>query len=153
MQAFKNFTAMVAPLDRANVDTDQITPKQFLKAVVRTGLKKGLFCDWRLNPDGTENKDFELNKPRFQGASILVTRTNFGCGSSREHAVWALRDYGFRAVVSPRFADIFHNNSIKNGFLPITLHDADVEDIFRATGDYEPYLLAIAPVKTLASET
>ena len=121
MQAFKSFTGMVAPLDRANVDTDQIIPKQFLKAVVRTGLKKGLFIDWRLNPDGTENKDFVLNKPRYQGASILVARNNFGCGSSREHAVWALDDAGFRAVIAPEFADIFHNNCLKNGFLPITL--------------------------------
>jgi 3-isopropylmalate/(R)-2-methylmalate dehydratase small subunit len=152
MEPFKNFTAMVAPLDRANVDTDQIIPKQFLKAVVRTGLKKGLFFDWRLNPDGAENKDFELNKSRFQGASILVTRTNFGCGSSREHAVWALRDYGFRAVIAPGFADIFHNNCLKNGFLPITLPEPDVEHIFRATGDYEAYRLTIDLEKQTVSD-
>ncbi len=121
MQKFKNFTGMVAPLDRANVDTDQIIPKQFLKAVVRAGMGKGLFIDWRRNPDGTENKDFSLNKPRFQGASILVARKNFGCGSSREHAVWALEDAGFRAAIAPEFADIFHNNCLKNGFLPVTL--------------------------------
>jgi len=152
MEPFKNFTTMVAPLDRANVDTDQIIPKQFLKAVVRTGLKKGLFFDWRLNHDGTENKDFELNKSRFQGASILVTRTNFGCGSSREHAVWALRDYGFRAVIAPGFADIFHNNCLKNGFLPITLPDPDVDHIFRATGDYEAYRLTIDLEKQTVSD-
>ena len=152
MEPFKNFTAMVAPLDRANVDTDQIIPKQFLKAVVRTGLKKGLFFDWRRNPDGSENKNFELKKSRFQGASILVTRTNFGCGSSREHAVWALRDYGFRAVIAPGFADIFHNNCLKNGFLPITLADADVEHIFRATGDYEAYRLTIDLEKQTVSD-
>ncbi len=152
MEPFKNFTGMVAPLDRASVDTDQIIPKQFLKAVVRTGLKKGLFFDWRLNPDGSENKDFELNKPRFHGASILVTRTNFGCGSSREHAVWALRDYGFRAVIAPGFADIFHNNCLKNGFLPITLTDDDVEHIFRATGDYEAYRLTIDLEKQTVSD-
>jgi len=143
MQKFKNFSGMVAPLDRANVDTDQIIPKQFLKAVVRTGLKQGLFIDWRLNPDGSENKDFALNKPRYQGASILLARNNFGCGSSREHAVWALDDAGFRAVIAPGFADIFHNNCLKNGFLPITLPAGEVEHIFRATGDYEAYRLTI----------
>ncbi|MFZ0247762.1 3-isopropylmalate dehydratase small subunit [Candidatus Binatus sp.] len=152
MQAFKNFTGMVAPLDRANVDTDQIIPKQFLKAVVRTGLKKGLFIDWRLNPDGTENKDFALNKPRFQGASILVARNNFGCGSSREHAVWALDDAGFRAAIAPEFADIFHNNCLKNGFLPITLPAVEVEHIFRATGDYEAYRLTIDLEKQTVSD-
>ncbi len=143
MQAFKNFTGTVAPLDRANVDTDQIIPKQFLKAVVRTGLGRGLFFDWRRNPDGSDNKDFVINKPRYQGASILVARNNFGCGSSREHAVWALEDHGFRAVIAPQFADIFHNNSLKNGFLPITLKADEVEHIFRATGDYESYRLTI----------
>jgi 3-isopropylmalate/(R)-2-methylmalate dehydratase small subunit len=143
MQAFKNFTGMVAPLDRANVDTDQIIPKQFLKAVVRAGMGKGLFIDWKRNPDGSENKDFSLNKPRFQGASILVARKNFGCGSSREHAVWALEDAGFRAVISSEFADIFHNNCLKNGFLPVTLTADEVEHIFRATGDYEAYRLTI----------
>jgi 3-isopropylmalate/(R)-2-methylmalate dehydratase small subunit len=143
MRAFEKFTGTVAPLDRANVDTDQIIPKQFLKAVVRTGLGKGLFFDWRKNPDGTENKDFVINKARYQGASILVARNNFGCGSSREHAVWALEDHGFRAVISTQFADIFHNNSFKNGFLPITLKPDEVEHIFRATGDYESYRLTI----------
>src|SRR5208282_2076235 len=143
MQAFKNFTGIVAPLDRANVDTDQIIPKQFLKAVVRTGLRAGLFIYWFRNPAGTENKDFVLNKPRFQGASILAARNNFGCGSSREHAVWALDDAGFRAVIAPEFADIFHNNCLKNGFLPITLPAAEVEHIFRTTGDYEAYRLTI----------
>ena len=152
MQAFKNFTGMVAPLDRANVDTDQIIPKQFLKAVVRTGLKTGLFYDWRRNPDGSENKDFVLNKSRFQGASILVARANFGCGSSREHAVWALDDAGFRAVIAPAFADIFHNNSLKNGFLPIALPPDDVEHIFRATGDYEAYRLTIDLEKQTVSD-
>jgi 3-isopropylmalate/(R)-2-methylmalate dehydratase small subunit len=143
MQPFESFTGMVAPLDRANVDTDQIIPKQFLKAVVRAGMGKGLFIDWKRNPDGSENKDFALNKPRFQGASILVARKNFGCGSSREHAVWALHDAGFRAVISSEFADIFHNNCLKNGFLPVTLTADEVEHIFRATGDYEAYRLAI----------
>jgi 3-isopropylmalate/(R)-2-methylmalate dehydratase small subunit len=152
MQKFKNFTGMVAPLDRANVDTDQIIPKQFLKAVVRAGMGKGLFIDWRRNPDGTENKDFSLNKPRFQGASILVARKNFGCGSSREHAVWALEDAGFRAAIAPEFADIFHNNCLKNGFLPVTLTADEVEHIFRATGDYEAYRLAIDLEKQTVSD-
>jgi 3-isopropylmalate/(R)-2-methylmalate dehydratase small subunit len=152
MQAFKNFTGLVAPLDRANVDTDQIIPKQFLKAVVRTGLKKGLFIDWRRNPDGSENKDFALNKPRFRDASILVARNNFGCGSSREHAVWALDDAGFRAAIAPEFADIFHNNCLKNGFLPVTLTADEVEHIFRATGDYEAYRLTIDLEKQTVSD-
>ena len=152
MQPFESFTGMVAPLDRANVDTDQIIPKQFLKAVVRAGMGKGLFIDWKRNPDGSENKDFALNKPRFQGASILVARKNFGCGSSREHAVWALEDAGFRAVISSEFADIFHNNCLKNGFLPVTLTADEVEHIFRATGDYEAYRLAIDLEKQTVSD-
>jgi 3-isopropylmalate/(R)-2-methylmalate dehydratase small subunit len=152
MQPFKSFTGMVAPMDRANVDTDQIIPKQFLKAVVRAGMGKGLFIDWKRNPDGSENKDFALNKPRFQGASILVARKNFGCGSSREHAVWALHDAGFRAVISSEFADIFHNNCLKNGFLPVTLTADEVEHIFRATGDYEAYQLAIDLEKQTVSD-
>ncbi len=113
MKAFKNFTGLVAPLDRPNVDTDQIIPKQFLKAVVRSGLAKGLFFDWRNQPDS----QFVLNQPRFEKATILVARANFGCGSSREHAVWALADFGFRAVIAPSFADIFKNNCLKNGIL------------------------------------
>ncbi|HUO06262.1 MAG TPA: 3-isopropylmalate dehydratase small subunit [Candidatus Binataceae bacterium] len=152
MKAFKNFTGLVAPLDRANVDTDQIIPKQFLKAVVRSGLKKGLFFDWRLNSDGSENRDFVLNKPRYQGSSILVARNNFGCGSSREHAVWALDDFGFQAVIAPEFADIFHNNCFKNGMLPITLKPEEVEHIFRATADYEAYRLAIDLEKQTVSD-
>ncbi len=143
MHAFKNFTGMVAPLDRPNVDTDQIIPKQFLKAVVRSGLKRGLFYDWRLRPDGSEDPDFPLNRARYRGASILVARANFGCGSSREHAVWALDDFGFRAVIAPSFADIFHNNCFKNGLLPIELKDQEVEQIVRAAGDYEAYRLTI----------
>ena len=143
MQKFKNFTGMVAPLDRANVDTDQIIPKQFLKAVVRAGMGKGLFIDWRRNPDGTENKDFSLNKARFRGASILVARKNFGCGSSREHAVWALQDYGFRAVIAPSFADIFFNNCGKNGLLTIILKPEEVEAIFLALAKHPGYKLSV----------
>jgi 3-isopropylmalate/(R)-2-methylmalate dehydratase small subunit len=143
MRPFKSCTGLAAPLDRANVDTDQIIPKQFLKAVVRTGLSKGLFYDWRRNPDGSENPDFFLNRLRYRGATILVARHNFGCGSSREHAVWALDDAGFRAIIAPQFADIFHNNCFKNGVLPVTLKPEEVEHIFRATGDYESYRLTI----------
>ena len=143
MQAFKNFTGLVAPLDRSNVDTDQIIPKQFLKAVVRSGLKKGLFFDWRRRPDGSPDPDFVLNKPRYEGASILVARANFGNGSSREHAVWALADAGFRAVIGSSYADIFHNNSFKNGLLPVTLKPEEIEEIFRASAKYEGYHLSI----------
>jgi 3-isopropylmalate/(R)-2-methylmalate dehydratase small subunit len=143
MQAFKNFTGLIAPLDRSNVDTDQIIPKQFLKAVVRSGLKKGLFFDWRRRPDGSDDPDFVLNRARYDNASILVARANFGSGSSREHAVWALADAGFKAVIGESFADIFHNNSFKNGLLPIKLKPEEVEHIFRATADYEAYRLTI----------
>jgi len=129
MQAFKNFTGLVAPLDRPNVDTDQIIPKQFLKSVVRSGLAKGLFFDWRNQPDS----QFVLSQPRFEKANILVARANFGCGSSREHAVWALADFGFKAVVAPSFADIFKNNCLKNGILTIELKAAEVDAIFAAS--------------------
>jgi len=143
MQPFKSFTGMVAPLDRANVDTDQIIPKQFLKAVVKSGLKRGLFFDWRLRPDGSEDSDFPLNKPRFSGASILVSRQNFGGGSSREHAVWALDDFGFKAVIAPSFADIFRNNCLKNGVLPVVLTSEEIEALFKAVSKYEGYHLRI----------
>ena len=143
MQPFKGFAGIVAPLDRSNVDTDQIIPKQFLKAIVRSGLGKGLFFDWRRRPDGTPDPDFVLNKPRYQGASILVARANFGSGSSREHAVWALADAGFRAVVGSSYADIFHNNSFKNGLLPVTLKPEEIDEIFRACAKYEGYHLSI----------
>ena len=130
MKAFATFTGSVAPLDRAHVDTDQIIPKQFLKAITRSGLAQGLFFDWRLRPDGTANADFPLNQPRYRGASILLARQNFGCGSSREHAAWALMDFGFRAVVAPSFADIFYNNCFKNGLLPVALPEDAVDDLF-----------------------
>ncbi|HTW87223.1 MAG TPA: 3-isopropylmalate dehydratase small subunit [Candidatus Binataceae bacterium] len=126
MQPFTTVTGIVAPLDRVNVDTDQIIPKQFLKSVVRTGLGKGLFFDWRKDPN------FVINQPHYREAKILVARANFGCGSSREHAPWALADFGFRLVIAPSFADIFRNNSLKNGFLPLVLKEEEVEAIFRA---------------------
>ncbi len=143
MQPFKSFTGLAAPLDRANVDTDQIIPKQFLKAVVRSGLGKGLFFDWRFSPDGSENPDFVLNKPRYRTASVLVARQNFGSGSSREHAVWALMDFGIKAVIAPSFADIFRNNSMKNGLLPVILKPDEVEALLRAISKYEAYQLRI----------
>ncbi|HYA35289.1 MAG TPA: 3-isopropylmalate dehydratase small subunit [Candidatus Binataceae bacterium] len=143
MRRFKNFTAMAAPLDRANVDTDQIIPKQFLKAVVRSGLGRGLFFDWRFTPDGRENPDFILNKTRYKGAGVLIARANFGSGSSREHAVWALDDYGFKAVIAPSFADIFRNNCLKNGLLTIALKPEEVDALVKATQTYEGYRLSI----------
>jgi 3-isopropylmalate/(R)-2-methylmalate dehydratase small subunit len=117
-------------MDRANVDTDQIIPKQFLKRIERTGFGQFLFYDWRFQEEGGDNPDFELNRPQFAGASILVARRNFGCGSSREHAVWALGDYGFRALLAPSFADIFFNNCFKNGLLPVALDEDTISEIF-----------------------
>jgi 3-isopropylmalate/(R)-2-methylmalate dehydratase small subunit len=143
MEPFKTLTALAAPLDRTNVDTDQIIPKQFLKAVVRSGMGKGLFFDWRLNPDGSPNPDFVLNRPRYANGSVLVARHNFGSGSSREHAVWALMDFGIEAVIAPSFADIFRNNSMKNGLLPIVLKPDQVEVLLRAIVKYEGYQLRI----------
>jgi 3-isopropylmalate/(R)-2-methylmalate dehydratase small subunit len=143
MQPFRNFTGLVAPIDRANVDTDQIIPKQFLKAIVRSGLGEGLFCDWRIRADGSANPDFVLNQPRYKAASILVARANFGSGSSREHAVWALDDFGFKAMIAPSFADIFRNNSLKNGLLPIVLSAAEVDQVFQAVAKNPGYRLTI----------
>jgi 3-isopropylmalate/(R)-2-methylmalate dehydratase small subunit len=131
MQSFTTHTGIVAALDRANVDTDQIIPKQFLKRIERTGFGQFLFFDWRFLADGGLNPEFELNKPAAAGASVLLARRNFGCGSSREHAPWALADYGFRAVIAPTFADIFFNNCFQNGMVPIRLDEADVEELFK----------------------
>ena len=130
MEPFVTLTGVAAPLDRVNADTDQIIPKQFLKRIERTGFGQFLFFDWRYQGDGvTPNPDFELNAPALRGATILVTGKNFGCGSSREHAPWALLDYGFRAVIAPSFADIFYNNCFKNGILPVTLPEEQVADL------------------------
>jgi 3-isopropylmalate/(R)-2-methylmalate dehydratase small subunit len=129
MRPFTIHTGRVAVLDRANVDTDQIIPKQFLKRVARTGFGEFLFYDWRFLPNGELNTDFELNHARYHGASILLAGKNFGCGSSREHAPWALADYGFRAIIAPSFADIFANNCLKNGLLPVVLSDAEVKEL------------------------
>jgi 3-isopropylmalate/(R)-2-methylmalate dehydratase small subunit len=147
MKAFTVHTGAVATMDRANVDTDQIIPKQFLKRIERTGFGQFLFFDWRFLPDGSADPAFELNQPIRQGASILLARRNFGCGSSREHAPWALDDYGFRAVIAPTFADIFFNNCFQNGMLPVKLDEADVDELFRRAAAAEaaghPYRLTV----------
>ena len=130
MQNFTTLTGIAAPLDRANVDTDQIIPKQFLKRIERTGFGEFLFFDWRYLQDGkTPNPEFELNAPEWQGAVILIANKNFGCGSSREHAPWALEQYGFRAIIAPSFADIFYNNCFKNGMLPVVLPEGQVSEL------------------------
>jgi 3-isopropylmalate/(R)-2-methylmalate dehydratase small subunit len=129
MKKFRKHTGLVAPLDRVNVDTDQIIPKQFLKRIERTGFGEFLFYDWRYNGDGTKQKSFILHQPQYSGTSILVAGKNFGCGSSREHAVWALDDHGFRVVIAPSFADIFANNSLKNGLLTVVLSETEVAEL------------------------
>jgi len=150
MQAYNTQTGIVCPLDRSNVDTDQIIPKQFLKSIKRTGFGVNLFDDWRYLDEGFPgqdhtkrpiNPDFVLNKPRYQGATILLARSNFGCGSSREHAPWALSEYGFRTVIAPSFADIFYNNCFKNGMLPIVLPEEQVDELFEACFANEGYEL------------
>jgi len=134
MRPFTTHDGLVVPLDRSNVDTDQLVPKQFLKRIERSGFGQFLFFDWRYLDDGSPNPDFILNRPEYAGASILLARKNFGCGSSREHAPWALADYGFRAILAPSFADIFYNNCFQNGMLPIRLDEAAIDDLFaRAT--------------------
>ena len=144
MQNFTIHQGVVATLDRANVDTDQIIPKQFLKRIERTGFGQFLFYDWRYLDDGeTPNPEFELNRVNVKGASILLTRQNFGSGSSREHAVWALDDYGFRSVIAPSFADIFFNNCFKNGLLPITLPESDIDELFQRAEANSPYQLTV----------
>ena len=152
MKAFTRINALVAPLDRANVDTDAIIPKQFLKSIKRSGFGPNAFDEWRYLDHGEPgmdnstrplNPDFSLNRPRYQGAQVLLTRKNFGCGSSREHAPWALDDYGFRAVIAPSFADIFFNNRYKNGLLPIVLDEAVVDQLFQETEAEEGYALDI----------
>lgn len=152
MKAFTQHQGLVAPLDRANVDTDQIIPKQFLKSIKRTGFGENLFDEWRYLDEGQPgqdnskrplNTDFVLNQPRYQGASILLAQENFGCGSSREHAPWALDEYGFRAIIAPSFADIFYNNSFKNGLLPIVLSQETVDELMRLVEANEGYQLTI----------
>src|SRR5579863_3446268 len=143
MKPFTKHTGLVLPLDRVNVDTDQIVPKQFLKSITREGLGRVLFYDWRYLEGEKPNPDFVLNKPEYRGASVLLARSNFGCGSSREHAPWALLDYGIRAVIAPSFADIFSNNCYKNGILPVSLPEAEVDELFRRSACEVGYTLTV----------
>lgn len=143
MEKFETVNGIVAPLDRMNVDTDQIIPKQFLKRIERTGFGEFLFFDWRYHEDGSVNEDFELNAPRYKGAQILVSRENFGSGSSREHAPWAIKEYGFRVILAPSFADIFYNNCFKNSILPIPLKESEIDDLFEVVNSNEGYTLEV----------
>lgn len=143
MKPFTVHRGRVAPLDRVNVDTDQIIPKQFLKRIEKTGFGQFLFYDWRFGADGKKNPDFVLHEPRYEGATVLVAGKNFGCGSSREHAVWALADFGFRAVISSSFADIFANNATKNGFLAVLLTDDEVAVVMKRAQDIDNYEVTI----------
>jgi 3-isopropylmalate/(R)-2-methylmalate dehydratase small subunit len=161
MEKFETFTGRVCPLDRSNVDTDAIIPKQFLKSIKRSGFGPNLFDEWRYLDHGEPgmdnsqrplNPDFVLNDPRYAGASILLARENFGCGSSREHAPWALEDYGFRVIIAPSFADIFFNNSFKNGILPIVLEEIIVDELFRLAGGEQALALCVdLPAQSLSA--
>jgi len=141
MKAFTKHTGLVVAMDRANVDTDQIIPKQFLKRIERTGFGEFLFWDWAQKDDGSPNPDFELNKPEAKGATVLLARRNFGCGSSREHAPWALEDFGFRVILAPSFADIFYNNCFKNGMLPVQLSEEQIDELFNRVAQHAGYEL------------
>jgi 3-isopropylmalate/(R)-2-methylmalate dehydratase small subunit len=152
MQPFTSYTGRAVWLPRANVDTDQIIPKQFLKRIERTGFGPALFYDWRYRPDGSLNPEFELNQPRAANASILITGPNFGCGSSREHAPWALADYGFRVIIAPSFADIFFGNCCQNGLLAVTLPEADVERLGRRANAASGYELSVDLVQCRVSD-
>jgi len=144
MKPFITHQGVVQPLDRVNVDTDQMVPKQFLKALTREGFGRILFYDWRyLQPGERPNPEFIVNLPRYRGASVLLTRANFGCGSSREHAPWAIGDYGFRAILAPSYADIFYNNCFKNGILPAILKESEIEELFQRTEKEEGYSLFV----------
>jgi 3-isopropylmalate/(R)-2-methylmalate dehydratase small subunit len=144
MEPFKTLTSLAMPLDRTNVDTDQIIPKQFLKRIERTGYGDFLFFDWRQKPDGTPVADFVINDPRYKGAQILVAGKNFGCGSSREHAAWALSDFGFRAVIAPTFADIFFSNAGKNGIVLVRLSEAEVNTLLNNAQTIPGYQLTVS---------
>jgi 3-isopropylmalate/(R)-2-methylmalate dehydratase small subunit len=152
MESFRIHAGLVAVLDRPNVDTDQIIPKQFLKRVERTGFGEFLFYEWRFLPDGQPNPSFPLNDSRYRGASILVTGKNFGCGSSREHAPWSLADYGFRAIIAPSFADIFANNCMKNGLLPVVLTDAQVAELMQGAREDAGYTVTVDLNKKTVSD-
>ena len=152
MQPFRLHTGLAAPLDRANVDTDQIIPKQFLKRIERTGFGQFLFYDWRFRPDGEPDPEFVLNQARYAGASVLIAGKNFGCGSSREHAPWALGDCGFRAIIAPSFADIFANNCAKNGMLAVPLPEAEVSTLMRYARDVSGYRVTVNLVERTVSD-
>lgn len=152
MEPFTKHTGLAVTMDRANVDTDQIIPKQFLKRIERTGFGQYLFFDWRFHEDGSDNPDFELNQPAAKGASVLLARRNFGSGSSREHAVWSIMDYGFRAVIAPSFADIFYNNCSKNGVLPVQLSEDEVSELFARAAKHEGYQLTVDLEKLTVSD-
>jgi 3-isopropylmalate/(R)-2-methylmalate dehydratase small subunit len=143
MEPFNTHTGMVMPLDRVNVDTDQMVPKQFLKALTQEGFGRILFYDWRYLPGEKPNPEFVLNGPRYKGASVILARANFGCGSSREHAPWAILDYGFRAILAPSYADIFYNNCFKNGILPVTLTNEQMDELFKRTEAKEGYRVTV----------
>ena len=143
MDAFTVHSGVALPMDRVNVDTDQIIPKQFLKRVERDGYEDFLFFDWRFNADGSPNPEFVLNYPVYQGASVMVAGRNFGCGSSREHAPWALQQYGFRAIIAPSFADIFYNNCLQNGLLPVRLSEADVDRLMIRAKEVPGYQITV----------
>jgi 3-isopropylmalate/(R)-2-methylmalate dehydratase small subunit len=143
MQPLKQHRGIVAPLDRANVDTDAIIPKQFLKRIERSGFGRFLFYDWRFDENGNPDPSFVLNQPEYQNSSILLARKNFGCGSSREHAPWALNDFGIRVVIAPSFADIFYNNCFKNGMLPVKLSEEQVETLFERARKQTGYQLTV----------
>jgi 3-isopropylmalate/(R)-2-methylmalate dehydratase small subunit len=150
MQSFSKHTGLVVPLDRVNVDTDQMVPKQFLKLQTKQGFGRVLFYDWRYLPGEKPNPDFVLNWPRYKGASIMLARANFGCGSSREHAPWAVADYGIRVLIAPSFADIFYNNCFKNGILPVTLPESRIDELFKNVEKQESYsLTADLPSQTI----
>jgi len=152
MESFTTLTGLVAPLDRVNVNTDEITPARFLKSIRRTGFANALFANWRYLKDSTPNPDFVLNQPRYQGASILLAGDNFGCGSSREHAPWAILEYGFHCLIAPSFADIFYNNCFNNGILPVTLEDAVVQELFGEVEASEGYSLHVdLPAQTVTT--
>lgn len=143
MEAFKQLTGLAVPVDRVNVDTDAIIPKQFLKRIERSGFGQFLFFEWRWDEKGNVIDSFSLNQPRYKGGEVLLSRANFGCGSSREHAPWAILDYGFKVIIAPSYADIFYNNCFKNGILPIRLSEEQVEELFQRTAKTEGYKLTV----------
>ena len=152
MKPYSKHTGLVMPLDRVNVDTDQMVPKQFLKLCTREGFGRVLFFDWRYLPGEKPNPEFVLNSPRYKGASVLLARANFGCGSSREHAPWAILDYGFRAIIAPSYADIFYNNCFKNGILPVTLPNDQIDELFKRAEQTEGYRLTVDLEQNIISD-